>query len=195
MSNIAVLLKECLEHLKQENIKVDLVLSETIDTPEELPCIGYFDDKERSLKVAIREANWLFTFVHEYCHFVQNLNSKWTDDFSVNASNKFEQWLKHEIELSNLEVLNLTRNIQDCELDCERRTIDLLKFYNIEFNELEYIKLANRYVFSYEIARLYRNDIKFSDSPLVDKLIPDSLIDDVAYLPAGLLSFIEFKGL
>lgn len=183
-----------LNHIQTEldvyGYKLDLQLTDKIHTPENFPCLGYFNEEEKLLSVALQDPNWLFTLVHEYCHFRQQIEGKWTDEFSSSADEQFEKWLKHEIELSDFNVRNIVRCIQECEQDCEERTVKILKAFNINFNCSLYIQQANKYIASYELSRLFRTDMTFTDEAI--KLFPiDFSIKALSVLPTDALNYIK----
>lgn len=111
-------------------------------------------------------------FVHEYSHFCQ-----WRDkiplwDVARIANNNFDEWLRGEKEYFSEEDL---RYIQELELDCDKRALELIKVNNLPIDVNQYIKESNGYILSYNL--IYQNREFYVSSAYSDeealKYIPD----------------------
>jgi hypothetical protein len=95
------------------------------------------------------ETNWGI-FVHESCHVDQMIdkNSIWYDE----SFNTEKDWLdlhtKGETKKSE-KVKKYFKKIMELELDCEKRSVEKIKKYNLNIDINSYIKSGNSYLFSY----------------------------------------------
>lgn len=132
----------------QNNITFRLEWSSAI-TEDEFACSGYFD--ESSLVVATKKPkkDWITTLLHESCHMDQWLS---TDAAAWVSDEKglliVEEWLKDSI-IDKKQAKIGFRNTVDLELDCEKRTVQKIKYYDLKISTEEYIQKANAYLFSY----------------------------------------------
>lgn len=188
-NQIFSLISDIEQSLKQSGFCLSLPLVAKIETSEGFPCVGFFSKEEKTLIVAMMDPNWLFTLVHEYCHFLQDREGLWADDFSCSADEQFEQWLNHKIELDDSLLETIVRTIQACELDCEMMTIKMLNSYQLCYNQFDYIQQANRYIMSYEASRLLRKDVTLTNEAY--PLIPTEFITNFKILPSGILQFVK----
>lgn len=102
-------------------------------------CRGYFDGEV--LNVAVRNPIAQWTFVHEFCHFLQ-----WLEDrkpfVGEDALTKIE---RRRLRLTDWG--DVWKNLQ-LEHDCERRVIRLGKKWGL-FTEEEYAPRSNVYMYFY----------------------------------------------
>jgi hypothetical protein len=108
-------------------------------------CIHYFDN---SLD------NILYTFIHEYCHFLQwKYGCKIYKD-SYKSLDKHEKWLSHKIETLDIEHIRL---IQKLELDCDKRVLQIIKKYDLDVDIADYCRESNSYILSHNYIYEHRD--------------------------------------
>lgn len=167
--------------LKSRSIKLYLVNAPAIYC-DGSSCSGYFSDEDKALVVAVQLDNWIEILAHEYCHSLQSQEKKWNSKVSDNHFSRFNNWLYYIEELSEEQLIQSCKFIQECELDCERRTIDLLSQYNLLRDPVNYIQQANAYIAFYEAVRQLRiwdTKIKLEDNKELLDLIPTTLYSKV----------------
>lgn len=113
-----------------------------------LPSSGYFD--ECSLVVATKrpKKHWLTVLLHEFCHLEQwqTKSALWVaDEYGLLA---VDNWIKGE-KMDKKTAKQAFNNTIALELDCEKRTVAKIKFYELKLSIEEYIQKANAYLFSY----------------------------------------------
>jgi hypothetical protein len=183
--NAAVLLNTILNDLLLKNIQVKFELTDTVYWHGS-ECVGYFDSDANTLCIAANYDDWFLTLVHEYCHFLQFQEGLYSSRRELDLYPKREKWSQGLVEMGEQELYWVTRMIQSCELDCERRVIEMVKKYTIPTNIEEYIRHANAYVLSYEVERLKGRALGVSSSKAAH-LCPITFIDDISVLPIGFL--------
>lgn len=170
------------QDLINAGMKVNFVPSDTISINETMKCTGSFDGEE--LRLAIFHQDALQVFLHEYCHFLQHQEEQWVSEEEITAFNAYDSWLNGEIELSDTEAKMCMKVIQACELDCEQRTIKLIKEMNLDYSIELYARRANAYVYFYDLTLKYRkwstrgNPAHFPEVyNLCSNQLPDSIVD------------------
>ena len=131
---------------KAAGIKVDLRKRKYLVLSGNIRCSGYFDSEERKLVVAMNRKDWLAILVHEFGHFTQ-----WMDQCKVwrtsgNSLNDIDDWL------GGKEVPNIKRSLSKCsdlELDNEKRSVAMIKAWNLPIDVKLYTQRANAYVAFY----------------------------------------------
>jgi hypothetical protein len=146
--NIQKLISDIAQKCLTNGINFRLEYTDSVDQ-ENLPCSGYFDEK--TLAVAVKKPriiDWLDVLVHESCHLDQYLEKSkyWVSD--KKSLFVVEAWI-HGKKVNKKDLQTGFTNTVALELDCEKRTVKKLKKYNIPFNEKQYIRKANAYLFSY----------------------------------------------
>lgn len=145
---------------------------------------GYFSDSERKLVVsnAKNPLKFLEILVHEFCHtqqFVQKCK-EWTDlsidkEGTTDASTLLDQWLNNYIELNQEQLYDYVFRIAAMELDCEKRTIETIKYCNLPIDIDKYIQGANAYVKSYFAIMNKRKWYIKGKSPYLNKEVMDKM--------------------
>lgn len=149
-----------IDHCTQHKIKVQLKNSETVAF-NGAECGGYFmDEPNLLLAVAIGKdpETWLPVFVHETCHKDQYVEKDPVWDLKIkeyfNAGDIFDMWLNHAVELTKSQLKEVLKQVMLVEIDCEKRSLEKIKRYNLPINHIEYIQKSNAYIFYYHaIAR------------------------------------------
>lgn len=156
------LFTDCLIKLYDNNVKIILSKTDRVYLPaEQISCSGWFDSAGKNgptLACAVYGPahEWIPTFAHEYCHFIQwKKNIKIWQKCDKITQEKFNKVLSDKPLTNDLnKVLDDTR---DLEVDCEKRTIKLIKKYNIDFDYEKYIAEANTYIHFYNYMKMYRS--------------------------------------
>lgn len=148
---------ECLD----AGVDVYAVLKPNIGT-KKTPIAGAYevsgDGKRRRISVATRHNNWFPTFIHEFNHFRQHEEgTRWFTDRRIDRMwYTFDDWLARRVESTPGRVEECCREIQLCELDCERRTLRTIRDEGFSINPAAYAQSANSYIWSYEACRIFR---------------------------------------
>ena len=104
-------------------------------------------DKELDVAFGRPIRDWLGDAVHEYCHFLQEMQkgSVWytCDKYHQN----FFEWLEGDKDIvCDSDVLGAI----ELERDCDMRAVSLIRQYDLPINLDRYIKSSNAYLFSYQ---------------------------------------------
>jgi hypothetical protein len=135
-----------------------------------IKCSGYFDDGcgggAPKLVVAVNRPDWLEILVHEYCHLTQ-----WKSGYKLwnragESLHHIEKWLSGE-RVSR--ISNHLANARDLELDNEKRSVELIKKWNLDIDVDNYIRKANAYIQFYNYLRMSRKWSLPSNSPYTNK--------------------------
>lgn len=137
---------------KKYGIKIRLINKKHIIANGELtPTNGYFCPTDKILAVATRkpQSEWLPIFIHESCHLDQSIHDlyqweKWNVGYTM-----FFEWLDGKTELDKKTLIKCCQDIIECELDCEKRTVEKMKLYDVDINRTWYTRMANLYLYSY----------------------------------------------
>lgn len=179
---------------KQANynlVDLDFLDSAAIPIEHGMACNGFFDGDDKVLSVAIgKELNeWLPIAVHESCHMDQwSENSKiWVgaSPEEYDAMHLIMLWLGKKIELTNTQRNSYIAAARLVELDCERRTVEKIKKYNLPIDIDLYIKQSNAYVWFYTMVGFMRQWYEIGREPyaipeIVDAM-PSEFMDDEFY--------------
>lgn len=145
---------------------------------------GYFCGNPREFCVAVNkpQKQWLPVFIHEYNHFLQwkEKSKEWFDcrDYF------FDPWLSGK-EYARRTINVGIRTIINVELDCEKRSVQMIKDRNLPINIDDYIKKANAYVLFYSIIKEKRewyNVSPYDVSEIID-VMPNYFLDDYSKPP------------
>lgn len=130
-------------------------------------CNGYWDDDQKRLVVAFGQPQrqWLPLLAHEYAHFMQ-----WKDQCEV--------WLRYyedprEYLFEWLEGQNVNMGIiekdaylsRELELDCERRTVKIIKKFNLPIDIKKYAQRASAYIYFYHFVLKHRKWYSIGNEP------------------------------
>ncbi len=98
---------------------------------------------------------WLPVLVHESSHLDQMLEKSdyWYNSYvpgtTLETIDIITLWIEGKIELNEKQLNTYTTLSRDVELDCERRTVEKIKTFNLPIGIREYIQKANSYIFFY----------------------------------------------
>lgn len=155
-----------------------------------LNCSGYFSETEPELVVACYKPvpDWLRILVHETCHRDQWAeNSKWWK-YKVDGYDPLiwlHEWLSGETELRGKKLADVLTGSAMIELDCEVRSVDKIKEFELPFDICEYRKKANAYVWLYQCMRYTRRWYKVPpySVPAVWQAMPNDFDNDYSKIP------------
>ena len=153
---MATVVETFIEHVTEECDKhgVSVFLKETnFVRANGLECGGYFSEETKEIHVSmnVSQENWLGTLTHEYCHMLQWIEKcseyeKFYITSNVDAGILIDMWLDNEIEFTDEQKSKYINAMIDIELDCEKRTVELIKKFGLPIKPRTYIKKANVYL-------------------------------------------------
>lgn len=132
------------------------------DEDEDVEASGYFDanSKKHGGKLGIgtnKPINrWLPVLIHESCHMDQ-----WNEGLDLWKKSEsmkysiFGDWLKGK-RCNVKEAHKCIDILKDLEIDCEKRSVEKMKKYNLPVDLDEYIRKANCYIFFYNRLKITR---------------------------------------
>jgi len=128
---------------KANGIKVDLRKRKYLVLSGNIKCSGYFDSEEKKLVVATEREDWVPILVHEFAHFTQ-----WMDNCPVwrTSGNSLEAV---DLWLGGKDVPNIKKSLGKCrdlELDNEKRSVAIIKAWELPVDIKTYTQKANAYV-------------------------------------------------
>lgn len=116
---------------------------------------------KKKIAISSGSESWVIsTLVHEYCHMRQwidkapeytNINIRGGNNSILIMNNWIEgtEYKKYTINTA------MSRN-RDCELDCERRTVEAIKEFKLHIDINNYIQVANSYILAYNYVKRVR---------------------------------------
>ena len=149
---------------KENGINVILSNLKTIGYVGDETCQvnGYFVDrptKELAVACGQEESRWLSLFAHESSHMDQFLeNSEVWNNIFINGRESLDyvmDWVKGE-EIEKELISDYIERAFQVELDCEKRTLEKIKNFNLDIDQKEYVKKANSYITFYYIMEKIR---------------------------------------
>ena len=141
--NVQDFLQYVKSECKANGIKIDLRKRKYLVLSGNIKCSGYFDSENKVLVVATKREDWLPILVHEFGHFTQ-----WMDDCKVwrtsgDSLADVDEWL------GGKEIKNIKRSLgksRDLELDNEKRSVAIIKAWDLPINVKTYTQKANAYI-------------------------------------------------
>lgn len=153
-----------------------------------LDVCGYFC--ERPAKLTIATGNpvsvWLPVFVHESCHMDQWLEKMPIFSKSNGALDMMENWLLRYKEYKPEKMYECLRTIIELELDCEKRTVQKIKDWNLPIDVDKYIRGANVYLFFYLDLLRTRTWSSFYHKNSILECAAKTFYDDYSKIPTKL---------
>lgn len=173
---------------------VEIILSDKRSVGDDKPCNGYFQDGDKpTLAVACGQSfrKWLLVLVHESCHMDQWIEQvpEWTNNLlgTYETMDIIDLWCDHKIELSEEQLDEYIAIAREVELDCEKRSVEKIKEYNLPIDIDEYIQKANAYVWFYTMIKETRQWYKIGREPYnikrVWSALPTHFVDDYNHVP------------
>jgi hypothetical protein len=137
---------------KKHGIKIKITKGKYIliaENGKRFRCSGYFDSENKVLVAASGHEMFLEILAHEYSHLTQWVEQckAWTDLEKDNSLGKVWDWI------AGIPVRNIGAHLTKAammELDNEKRTVEVIKKFNLPVNVDTYIKKANSYVLYYQ---------------------------------------------
>jgi hypothetical protein len=168
MSNSRQFVKYVREQCKFHGVKLTLKKSQYLILYGNARCSGYFDEEARELVVAGNHPEYLSILVHEFAHLTQ-----WVDNCEPwrklgDSLVKIHDWLGGE------EVKGIKRALakaRDLELDNEKRSVKIIKEWNLSIDIKLYTQKANAYVQFYNWMYYTRRWCTVKNSPYRNKKI------------------------
>lgn len=178
---------------KDYDVKLILSPEDHVATiPNECKCNGYFDDDNRALAVATGKSfdKWFKTLVHEFGHMTQWIDGipEWKEiKEPADAEVIIELWYDKLIELESAQKQYWLKRARNVELDCERRTVRLIKRHNLPIDTEEYSQHANAYVYFWNYTMIVRSWYKIGKEPYnipeIVSAMPKTMDNDYDKLP------------
>ena len=186
-----------LDHVKKEckshGIKLDLrKRSGYLRIGGNIKCSGYFDSENKQLVVATKRTDWLDILVHEYAHLTQFADQcdAWVEGAST--TDEIDRWLGGE------EIEDIERHIVACrnlELNNEKRSVEIIKKFDLPIDVERYTKKANGYVYFYTWMLRTRRWSKPGNSPYSNETVieamPNEFQEDYENLPDYVVRVFE----
>lgn len=158
---IQTFLGYCLLHYK--STKFEFVPTEKLKIGA-IECTGEAINGRLTIATGGNKENWLQVFLHETCHLDQRIERpKWFDKCD-NLVTKLDKWLSNEDGAKDISWDDITKIIE-LEHDCEKRSLQKIKDFDLPINLEEYAQKANSYLASY--ANTFR-DRKWDSAPYTD---------------------------
>lgn len=128
---------------KLYGVKLDLRKRQYLVLSGNIKCSGYFDGENRQLVVATLREDWLPILVHEFGHLTQWVEDckPWRDGMAT--LDDVDRWL------GGKNVKNIKRSLarsRDLELDNEKRSVKIIKEWDLPIDIKLYTQKANAYV-------------------------------------------------
>ena len=156
-----------ISHVKSECLSVGVVFKpykrSYIRLTDDIKCGGFFDDgsstepgsRKATLAFAQGRPDYLELLVHEYCHLTQ-----WAEQIplwlaSDSSLTIVDNWLSGK-EYSEEEIHAAISNSRDLELDNEKRSVEMMKRWELPIDTDLYTQKSNAYVLFYNWIKLSR---------------------------------------
>lgn len=184
--------REC----KRHKVKLTLIHEEKL-YDDNMTCGGYFTDDPAELAVATKviHKDFLSLLAHEYSHMTQWINKspyfvgyKRFDKWDI-----LDRWINGEDFKKNT-VKRSINMVRDCELDCERRTVEVIKEHNLPIDIEEYCQRASAYIYFHNFMRITRKwEYKLipSDIPGIVNKMPTTLDGDYSKTPRKIMNLFK----
>lgn len=182
--------------------KITLFLSskDHVVTGNGCKCNGFFDDDSKVLAAAAGKSfdKWFKTLVHEYGHMTQWLDQspEWkTMKDPADAEVIVELWYDHLIELTPTQLDNWVKKGRDVELDCERRTVELIKKHHLPIDIVEYTQHANSYIYFWTYTKHSRKWYTIGKEPYnipeIVRAMPAHFDNDYDNIPSHVMTLFK----
>lgn len=143
---------------------------------------GYFSEDTKEIVISIKEENWLEILVHEFNHFVQFINNEekyvLLNQGESNFLIELWEWLDGDIELNTKRKNLLFKTVQEMELDCERKSVEMIKKFDLPIDIEEYTSIANIYIFYYTYAK--KNRCWFSENSTIKDIMTEGNLQNLS---------------
>ena len=164
---------------RENNIKIKFRRGKRVKIEDGIYGGGYFYYIDREIVVARKNIHWLAILVHESCHLDQYLENTEIWQKSDKWGHQLDNWL------SGKKVKNLRKAVNSTialELDCEKRSIKKIAYYDLPINTITYIQKANAYILYYKyVGQVRRWKPKPYDNPEIYLKMPSRFMSDSYY--------------
>jgi hypothetical protein len=157
MSNPCQFIKDVKKTAREAGIKIRNIPVKEIFTDESIdPYLGYFDPGNKEMAIASKrtKSSYYSILAHESSHMDQFINDKYLWEKHQPGRDIFIGWMNNEDEPDFKILEEAVQDILRVELDCERRTVEKIKKYNLPIDIPCYIQNVNadmyRYLFALE---------------------------------------------
>lgn len=168
------LIADIKKRAQDNGVQLHLIDSKTIPYAiGNFPVNGYFIDYGKpTLAVAINKPiqDWIMVLAHEGSHMEQWIEKSpyWTNSFidGREAVEYIDEWCNGK-DLPEEELNDICKIAREVEWDCEKRTIEKIKKYNLSppINIEEEIQKANSYILFYTFIKQTRKWNKLGQAP------------------------------
>ena len=147
-------------------------------------CSGYFDPEGKVFVCSMGRAFWPETWAHEFCHYTQ-----WKDGFMDQFDDEIIwDWLGGN-DYSFEAVEKSVRGSQELEADNERRTVEVIKKYDLPIDLEAYRQKSNAYIMFYDVVLKTRmwptgTNVTYSDPAIYCKFPADRIMGDSEFCDA-----------
>lgn len=156
-TNAKKFLKHVREHLSEYGGRLVFGRGNKVNCGDGCRSIGYFSDNPLEIRVARKSRDPITTVAHEYAHFLQWLeNPQHVMRADDKASFIMFDWLGGK-EFENRDVEKAFCRVMVMERDAERRTVELIKKFNLNVDIDKYIRQANCYIYMHWIMKERRS--------------------------------------
>jgi hypothetical protein len=124
---------------------------------------GYFDESMTTMAIALGSPIWYKTLLHEYNHMRQWVEGIdiWSESFltkhDMDTSQIIDLWYDNKVELTEEQLEIYFGHCLAIELDCEKRTVEMIADYYMPISIETYAQEANAYLLSYSEFRRRRS--------------------------------------
>lgn len=188
-SNVVDFINLELNKCRFHNIKITIPKVRGV-VHDGVTCSGYFEEDPLEFVVATGRSPkfWFSTFVHESCHMDQWIESIPIWNQKINSKDPLDLidlWVTNEVSLDDKTLADAIDIALEIELDCEKRSVEKIKEYNLPIKIETYIKKSNAYVWSYRFLKETRNwdHTALYEIPAVWRAMPKHFDNDYSILP------------
>ena len=139
-----------IDHVKSEckkyGIKAQLKKTKYLVLSGNIKCSGYFDDENKVLACSMNRPDAIEILAHEYSHLTQYVDQIPLWSATTTSMPELDRWLAGE------EVKDIDQHLANCrdlELDNEKRTVEVIKKFNLDIDLDNYVRKSNAYVAFY----------------------------------------------
>lgn len=156
-----------------------------------LPCAGWFCPEDQEMVVAMGAEYYLETYAHEFCHYTQ-----WKDGRMVldDDDDQMWDWLAGQ-DFPYAVVERSVRASQFLEADNERRTVELIKKYDLQIDIKAYTQKSNAYILFYNLVlktrRWASKTPAYSVPEIYSKLPSDRILSDEEVVKGDFQEFYD----
>lgn len=168
------------KHLAQYGMKLILGRGKCVNV-DGFRCSGCFDESGKAIRIARHCNEFLHVLVHEYCHFLQYINSSKVYEKSYKASNIVDGWLKGK-NYAAKDVKRAFFIVRSMERDCEKRAVRLINEFKLKIDTKMYSKRAHVYIYSHFMMEKSRKFYSFKRDPYYSKCVLRIMPSNMAVL-------------